>query len=71
MREAMAKTLEAVAARQHAAGDERVRIVRCGFFPGTATDPHLVAFQQEQIAQAFLDPIKEVTGWQADGPRQP
>jgi lysophospholipase L1-like esterase len=63
MREEMGKTLQAVAARRHALGDDRVRIVHCGFFPGTATDPHLVAFQQEQIALDFLGTIKEVTGW--------
>lgn len=63
MREEMLKTLQAVAARRYAAGDDRIRIVRSGFFPGTATDPHLVAFQQEQIALDFLGPIKEVTGW--------
>ena len=63
MREAMLKTLNAVVARRHAAGDTRIRVVRTGYFPGTATDPHLVAFQQEQIALDFLGPIKEVTGW--------
>jgi len=52
-----------VAARRLAAGDTRVRVVRTGYFPGTPTDPHLVAFQQEQIALDFLGPIKEVTGW--------
>ena len=63
MREETWKTLQAVAARRHALGDDRIRVVRSGFFPGTATDPHLVAFQQEQIALDFLGPIKEVTGW--------
>jgi lysophospholipase L1-like esterase len=63
MREEMGKTLQAVATQRHALGDERVRVVRSGFFPGTLTDPHLVAFQQEQIALDFLGPIKEVTGW--------
>jgi hypothetical protein len=63
MREEMWKTLEAVVARRHASGDDRVRAVRCRFFPGTATDPHLVAFQQEQIALDLLGPIKEAMGW--------
>ena len=63
MREEMLKTLNAVVARRHAAGDKRIRVVRTGYFPGTATDRHLVAFQQEQIALDFLDAIKEVTGW--------
>jgi hypothetical protein len=63
MREEFLKTLTAVTARRHTLGDDRIRVVRSGFFPGTATDPHLVAFQQEQIALDFLGPIKEVTGW--------
>ena len=63
MRDETLKVLNAVAARRHAAGDARVRVVRTGYFPGTPTDPHLVAFQQEQIALDFLGPIKEVTGW--------
>ena len=63
MREEMLKTLNAVIARQHAAGDDRVRLVSCGYFPSTPPNPHIVAFQQEQIALAFLDAIKEATGW--------
>lgn len=62
-RDALLKTLNEVAARRRAAGDERIRIVRTRYFPGTPIDPHLVAFQQEQIALDFLGPIKEVTGW--------
>jgi len=63
MRDALLKTLEAVIAHRQAAGDSRVRLIRTGYFPGTPTDPHLVAFQQEQIALAFLGPIKDATGW--------
>ncbi len=63
MRDETLKVLNAVAARRHAAGDTHVRVVRTGYFPGTPTDPHLVAFQQEQIALDFLGPIKEATGW--------
>ncbi len=63
MRDETLKMLNAVAARRLAAGDTRVRVVRTGYFPGTLTDPHLVAFQQEQIALDFLPVIKEVTGW--------
>ena len=63
MREEMLKTLNAVIARQHAAGDDRVLLVRCGYFPSTPANPHIVAIQQEQIALTFLGPIKEVTGW--------
>lgn len=63
MREAMLKTLNAVIARRQAAGDDRIRLVRCGFFPSTPPNPHVVAFQHEQIALTFLPVIKEVTGW--------
>jgi hypothetical protein len=38
-------------------------VVRTGFFPGTPTNGHLVAFQHEQIALDLLGPIREVTGW--------
>ena len=62
-RDALLKTLNAVVAHQHTDGDKRIRVVRTGYFPGTLTDTHLVAFQQEQIALDFLGPIKEVTGW--------
>jgi len=63
MRDETLKVLNAVATRRLAAGDTRIRVVRTGYFPGTPTDPHLVAFQQEQIALDFLGPIKEITGW--------
>jgi hypothetical protein len=39
------------------------RVVCSRYFPGTAIDLHLVAFQPEQIAQDFPGPIKEVTRW--------
>ena len=63
MRDELLKTLNAVIKRRQEAGDSHIRLVRTGYFPGTATDTHLVAFQQEQIALDFLGPIKEVTGW--------
>jgi hypothetical protein len=63
MRDALLKTLEAVVKRRHETGDLRIRLVHTGYFPGTPTDPHLIAFQQEQIALDFLGPIKEVSGW--------
>jgi hypothetical protein len=53
----------AVARRRAAAGDRRLRVVHTGFFPGTPTNGHLVAFQQEQIALDLLGPIREVAGW--------
>jgi hypothetical protein len=37
--------------------------VHTGFFPGTPSNGHVVAFQQEQIALDLLGPIREVTGW--------
>jgi hypothetical protein len=62
-RDELLRTITAVTERRHAAGDDRVRIVHTGFFPGTATNPHLVAFQHEQIANDLIGPIREVTGW--------
>lgn len=63
IRDEMLKTLNAVIAQRQAAGDNRVRLVRCGFYPSTPPNPHVVAFQHEQIANTFLPAIKEVTGW--------
>lgn len=62
-RDQLLRTITAVTERRHACGDMRVRVVRTGFFPGTPTNPHLVAFQHEQIALDLLGPIREVTGW--------
>jgi hypothetical protein len=62
-RDHLLATLNEVAARRLRAGDARIRVVRTGFFPGTPTNGHLVAFQQEQIALDLLGPIREVTGW--------
>lgn len=62
MRDEMLKTLKAVVAARHAAGDDRVRLLHCGFYPSTPPNPHVVAFQHEQIALTFLGPIKQLTG---------
>jgi hypothetical protein len=62
-RDQLLRTITAVTQRRHQAGDGRVRVVRTGFFPGTPTNPHLVAFQHEQIALELLGPIREVAGW--------
>jgi hypothetical protein len=62
-RDQLLRTIEAVVGREHRAGDMRIRVVRTGYQPGTPTDTHPVAFQQEQIALDFLGPIREVTGW--------
>lgn len=62
-RDQLLRTITEVVERQHRAGDARIRVVRTGYQPGTPTDTHPVAFQQEQIARDFLGPIREVTGW--------
>lgn len=62
-RDQLLRTINAVVARQNAAGDARIRAVRTGFFPGTPTNSHLVAFQHEQVALDILGPIRDVTGW--------
>jgi lysophospholipase L1-like esterase len=62
-RDQLLRTIQEVAGRRHGAGDGRVRVVHTGFFPGTPSNSHLVAFQQEQIALDLLGPIREVTGW--------
>ena len=62
-RDHLLETIQEVARRRHAAGDSRVRIARTGFFPGTPSNGHLVAFQHEQIALELMGPIREVTGW--------
>ena len=62
-RDQLLRTITEVVERQHHVGDARIRVVRTGYQPGTATDTHPVAFQQEQIALDFLGPIREVTGW--------
>ncbi len=62
-RDQLLQAIEEVTRRRHEAGDVRVRVVHTGFFPGTPTNGHLVAFQQEQVALDILGPIREVTGW--------
>ncbi len=62
-RDQLMRAMAAVVQRRSGAGDSRIRVARCGFFPGTPSNGHVVAFQQEQIAQELLGPIREVTGW--------
>jgi hypothetical protein len=62
-RDQLLRTLNAVADHRRRVGDDRIRVVRTGFFPGTPSNGHLVAFQHEQIALDILGPIREVTGW--------
>lgn len=62
-RDRLLSALNEVARRRAVAGDARVRVVRSGFYPGTPSNGHVVAFQQEQIALELLGPIREVTGW--------
>ncbi len=62
-RERLLATMQTVAEVRLKAGDRRIRVVRMGYYPGTARDGHVVAFQQEQAARELLGPIREVTGW--------
>jgi hypothetical protein len=62
-RDQLLRTIQAVMERRHAAGDKRVQVAHTGFFPGTPSNPHLVAFQHEQIALDLIGPIRELTGW--------
>jgi hypothetical protein len=62
-RDQLVRTITAVTARRHAAGDLRIGIAHTRYFPGTATNPHLVAFQHEQIALDLLGPIRDAAGW--------
>jgi hypothetical protein len=62
-RDQLLRTMQEVVERRHRLGDDRIRVVRTGFFPGTPSNGHLVAFQHEQIALDLLGPIREVAGW--------
>ena len=62
-RDQLLRTMQEVVERSHRLGDDRIRVVRTGFFPGTPSNVHLVAFQHEQIALDLLGPIREVAGW--------
>jgi lysophospholipase L1-like esterase len=62
-RDQLRRTLEAVAARRHAAGDRRITVATVHHYPGTAGNAHQVAFQHEQIALELLGPIRALTGW--------
>lgn len=62
-RDQLLATLNEVASRRAAAGDARIRVVHTGFFPGTPSNGHVVAFQQEQVALDLLGPIREAAGW--------
>ncbi|MEO6002521.1 MAG: GDSL-type esterase/lipase family protein [Opitutus sp.] len=62
-RDLLLRTIKAVVERRRAAGDTRVRFALTGFHPGTPTNSHVVAFQQEQIAEDLLGPLRELAGW--------
>ena len=62
-RDQLLRAMENVVERRHQAGDSRIRVARTGFFPGTPSNGHLVAFQHEQIALDLLEPIREAAGW--------
>ncbi len=57
------RVLQEVQARQRKSGDERVYVARCHFYPGTPNDGHIVAFQQEELAEEILPVLKQATGW--------
>jgi lysophospholipase L1-like esterase len=62
-RDQLRRTLEAVAARRRAGGDQRIVFAPVRYYPGTPTNAHIVAFQHEQIALELMGPIKSLTGW--------
>jgi len=62
-REQLHRVLAAVVARRRAAGDGRIAETPVGYYPGTPTNAHPVAFQHEQIALELLDPIRKLAGW--------
>ena len=62
-REQLHRVLTAVVARRRAAGDDRIAETPVGYYPGTPTNAHPVAFQHEQIALELLDPIRRLAGW--------
>jgi lysophospholipase L1-like esterase len=62
-RDQLCRVIEAVAARRRAAGDARIVAAPVGYYRGTPTNAHPVAFQHEQIALDLLGPIRAIAGW--------
>ena len=62
-REQLHRVLVNVVARRRAAGDGRIAETPVGYYPGTPTNAHPVAFQHEQIARELEGPIKALAGW--------
>jgi len=62
-RDQLHRVLAAVAARRRAGGDARIVDAPVRYYPGTPTNAHTVAFQDEQIAQELLGPIRALAGW--------
>jgi len=62
-REQLHRVLANVVLRRRAAGDTRVAETPVGYYPGTPTNAHPVAFQHEQIAMELVDPIRKLAGW--------
>ena len=62
-RDRLHRVLEAVVTRRRAAGDARIAEAPVRYYPGTPTNAHVVAFQEEQIALELLGPILALTGW--------
>ncbi|MCF3649605.1 GDSL-type esterase/lipase family protein [Synoicihabitans lomoniglobus] len=55
--------LDTLVTRRHQKGDTRVSLAPLGFYPGTASDPHPVAFQHEQMALELEPSIRRAAGW--------
>jgi len=62
-RDQLRRVIESVTARRRAAGDGRIAAAPVGYYPGTPTNAHPVAFQHEQIALELLGPVRALTGW--------
>ena len=62
-RDQLRRTLDAVVAQRHAAGDNRIASVSLRYQPGTPANGHPVAFQHEQIAAEIIGPLQQLTGW--------
>ena len=62
-RDLLRRCLDGVVARRWAAGDIRVTLAPLHKQPGTARDPHPVAFQHELIAEELLPVLRAMMGW--------
>lgn len=63
LRDQLRGCLDRVVATLNNAGDAKAMVAPLGYYPGTPTDPHPVAFQHEQIAEELLPSLRQATGW--------